>query len=130
MEKLPTRADKVYGVKAVIDCTDIRMDKQVLFNHLKVRALRCVWADPNTIVEYELESADVECYWAELGKKYSYTLHKHIKLVDYIPNFERIFERWKECAATDEETAYDKKTKPRQSTIYDRVVSIAGLKTN
>ena len=128
MKKLPTSADKCYGVKAIIDCNEIRMDKQALFNFLKVRALRCVWKDQNTIVEYEAEAADVEGYWAELGKKYSYTLIKHVKLVDYVPDFEKIFKRWQECSTQDEESAYEKKAKPRQSTIYDRVVSTAAYR--
>lgn len=119
-------ADKVYGVKAVIDCTNVS-DKQKLFNYLKVRALRCVWKDQNTIVEYEEESADVECYWTEYGKKYSYTLHKHVKLIDYIPNFEKIYALWQESAAKsmEEKDYYEEKNKPRQSTIYDRVFSTA-----
>ena len=120
-------ADKVYGVKAVIDCTNVP-DKEKLFGYLKTRALRCVWKDPNTIVEYEEDSADVECYWAEYGKKYSYTLHKHIKLIDYVPNFEKWYEHCEEIAVTarEEDTDYHaEKNKPRQSTIYDRVFSTA-----
>ena len=129
MKKEVKSADKVYGVKAIIDCNESRIDKQELFNYLKARSLRCVWKDPNTIVEYEEESADVECYWTELGKKYSYTLVKHVKLIDYVPNFEKIFARWQESSKCDEDTAYDKKTKPRQGTIYDKVFSTLTYQT-
>lgn len=121
------RADQVFGVKAVIDCTNISVDKERLFNYLKIRALRCVWADPNTIVEYEEEAADVEGYWAELGKCYGYTLHKNIRLIDYVPNFEKWYNKCQEIANAarekDDENYYEGKTKPRQSTIYDRVFS-------
>lgn len=122
-------ADKVYGVKAVINCKKATIDKNKIFNFLRARALRCVWADENTIVEYEEEAVDVKDYWTELGCSYEYELHKHVKLIDYVPNFEKWYKHCQEIAMVakekDDMSYYAGKTKPRQSTIYDRVVSVS-----